>query len=560
MTQTWKDGDLITADGLNEDVSTGYVVTKQPTIIDFDKMTISFQGIYHIRSGNLLYAVSEKDVTLSMENGTGFFIYYNIMDKTLNITTGSIPDNSIFLGWINITGGIQYYISTSQVLTNSENKYINPVDRQPFISTGNVMPDINTTNKTINLNVPYINGFYSGGSFSISLRGDVSIDSGADVSFVYYDTVNQKIISLTNSNTNLPYYYIQLGVIEWKNPIGNKFNFPISINGIPVNTVSSDGRKVSIASTNPLILDPDKKTLTLPADGFVILDTDNKFTSIKAANPDPIDISTSNTGAVYLFINMNTLKITAFNNKIPVPSGYLYLGWINYRPLVGNVQFKYTVSGYDSLYNGLANRKITFFGDSITWSYNPVKWYQLVTNKLRMTSTSNAIAGTLYCKTDGATNSAVERVDSITDQDIVVVWFGINDFHGERNLGTIGNGDVKTMYGAVDYVLNTLITNNPHAKIIVMTPMQQHGYSTAAGNKPDSKTPNGKGIYQVEYVNVIKEVSTSHSIPVLDMFANSGIDAFNTAQASIYLRDGLHPSQAGEYRVANKVLGFINKE
>ena len=74
---------------------------------------------------------------------------------------------------------------------------------------------------------------------------------------------------------------------------------------------------------------------------------------------------------------------------------------------------------------------------------------------------------------------------------------------------------------------------------------------------PDSDTPNGIGLKQIDYVNAIKQVAEHHSIPILDMFSNSGIDAFNKTQATTYLRDGLHPNQAGEYRVSSKVLNFI---
>lgn len=91
----------------------------------------------------------------------------------------------------------------------------------------------------------------------------------------------------------------------------------------------------------------------------------------------------------------------------------------------------------------------------------------------------------------------------IKDQGLVVVWFGVNDFHYGRPLGEFNNGDVFTVYGAVDNVLDTLISNNVTAKIMVMTPMKNHGYKTS----PDSFTKNSVGLYQIDYINAIKQVA-----------------------------------------------------
>src|SRR5699024_4801636 len=152
---------------------------------------------------------------------------------------------------------------------------------------------------------------------------------------------------------------------------------------------------------------------------------------------------------------------------------------------------------------------------SITWSYNKIKWSNLAAQSLGSTATINGVAGSTYSKADERTDSAVERVADIKDQDLVVVWFGVNDFHYGRPLGEFNNGDVSTVYGAVDNVLDTLISNNVTAKIMVMTPMKNHGYKTS----PDSFTKNSVGLYQIDYVNAIKQVADKYSLPVLDMYA-----------------------------------------
>ena len=54
-----------------------------------------------------------------------------------------------------------------------------------------------------------------------------------------------------------------------------------------------------------------------------------------------------------------------------------------------------------------------------------------------------------------------------------------------------------------------------------MIPMKNHGYNTA----PDSFTQNSARIYQLDYVNDIKQVADRYSLPVIDMYDNSGIAA-----------------------------------
>ena len=58
-------------------------------------------------------------------------------------------------------------------------------------------------------------------------------------------------------------------------------------------------------------------------------------------------------------------------------------------------------------------------------------------------------------------------------------------------------------------------------------------------------------------MNAIKQVADKYSLPVLDMYTESGISAMNENHNQLYLKDGLHPNQAGSYRVAKRVIGFI---
>jgi len=59
------------------------------------------------------------------------------------------------------------------------------------------------------------------------------------------------------------------------------------------------------------------------------------------------------------------------------------------------------------------------------------------------------------------------------------------------------------------------------------------------------------------YVDKIRETAEYYSIPVLDLYANSGIYADCMKHRELYMPDGLHPNDAGAKKVAEKMLTFL---
>lgn len=545
---------------LAPDAQFANLVAGEDVFIDFGAMKIIINSALHVRIGTVAHPLNSTHYELTMDTSvTGFYIYYDTVNNSIDISnTGTIPSDGVMIGWVNLGGGkIQYYISASSVVANIENKYIKPVDRKPYISTGNVIPNIDTTSRTITLNVPYMNAFYSNASISMTKRGVINLDIGKTVSFIYYDPSISDFV-VYESVPHLKPQLIEIGVIEWNNPLNATFNFPVTIDNVALDYTVPSGKRVKIASAYPFVIDVENKTLNLPSDLFVVMDYEGGFTSISENNSSSISIATENAGASFIYIDVKTLKISAYKDKFSAPFGSYYLGWINFNPAVADLEMRFVFKNEINIDLPYSGKNATYFGDSITWSYNQIKWAQLVNDKLGSIYHSDAIAGTTYVVSQSNQTSAVERSRKITGQSLITVWFGINDFHFSNPLGVFGSTDNTTFFGAVEETLSTLITNNPNADIYVLTPMKQHGYVVnGTTSMPDSDTPNGIGLKQIDYVNAIKQVAEHHSIPILDMFSNSGIDAFNKTQATTYLRDGLHPNQAGEYRVSSKVLNFI---
>ncbi|XWW61526.1 SGNH/GDSL hydrolase family protein [Lactiplantibacillus paraplantarum] len=395
---------------------------------------------------------------------------------------------------------------------------------------------------------------YLGTTVIISLDPDNTGNTGFWIGF----SPESKKFSVYQSSNSIPASAVYLGWIS----IDKKVDYDLHINAVEVDGLDTASlafdKKAVVASKNPFSLNLKNKTLTPPDDYVNIFTSKGKY-SLRIN--DPVNLDNGSTASfVYYAISTGSIKITIA--AVSQSSDLIFLGWISWDSPTPNYDFifNYTVDGLVpgvGLGFGFANKVGTTFGDSITQGVKlngATNWTTMIGEKLHLSKITNAgISGTTYTKSASRANSAVDRANTITGQDLITVWFGINDYHYGRPLGAFGDGDVTTVFGATDYVYKTLITNNPTATVVVITPMKQHGYLTY----PDSFTKNSAGLLQIDYVNAIKQVADYYSLPVLDFYQMSGISPFVDAQNTQYFFDGLHPNAAGQYRVAQKISRFI---
>lgn len=139
----------------------------------------------------------------------------------------------------------------------------------------------------------------------------------------------------------------------------------------------------------------------------------------------------------------------------------------------------------------------------------------------------------------------------------VSIFYGTNDYGGSVPLGAADDAVDTTWRGAINKVVETLLTAYPHLKIMLATPLWRARLANGDGKDADTN-PNGAGIYLIEYVDAEIEQAKRHKLPVIDMYRSSGINAFNHAT---FLSDGLHlTAVAGSQRVADKLAGFIGTD
>lgn len=117
----------------------------------------------------------------------------------------------------------------------------------------------------------------------------------------------------------------------------------------------------------------------------------------------------------------------------------------------------------------------------------------------------------------------------------------------------------NSLYGALHYTCKELIKRYPNIPIgfIISQPRSQVG--------SQGKCWGIDGWFE-RWVQAINEVCGHYSIPVLDLYHNSGLRPWNADNNAKYfscssspLGDGIHPNDLGQELMARKIYEFINR-
>ncbi len=213
----------------------------------------------------------------------------------------------------------------------------------------------------------------------------------------------------------------------------------------------------------------------------------------------------------------------------------------------------------------LKGKKIAFLGDSITEGHGTTSiehtFWNVLAKRTGAFSYGYGIGGTRIAPQRKPSENPVfdlyfgSRVDEmIPDADFVVGFGGTNDYgHGDAALGTMADRTEDTFYGSLHVLMRKLIERYPEALIVFMTPLHRLGES--------GRDYNEFGVRNTAklqaYVDAIIEVGAYYGIPVLDLFRVSGIQPEIPVIRERYMPDGLHPSDAGHERIADRLIGFL---
>ena len=206
----------------------------------------------------------------------------------------------------------------------------------------------------------------------------------------------------------------------------------------------------------------------------------------------------------------------------------------------------------------LKGKKINFLGDSITEGVGASEYAHCYVEQFAAATgavcRNYGIGGTRIARRrvpydnpifDQDFPSRVPEMDP--DADVVVVFGGTNDYgHGDAPLGEMSDRTVWTYYGALHVLFTALIEKYPTAQIVILTPLHRED--------EEKRTPILK-----PFVDATRQVAEYYSLPVLDLWANYGIQPRIPVMKNMYVPDGLHPNDAGHGILANKLRAFLEQ-
>ncbi len=213
----------------------------------------------------------------------------------------------------------------------------------------------------------------------------------------------------------------------------------------------------------------------------------------------------------------------------------------------------------------LFQARINFLGDSITEGVGASdpslcyvarieREYGAVCRNYGISGTRIAVQTTpsQWPGTDRDFLSRVEGMDP--DADAVFVFGGTNDYgHGDAPLGTMDDREGTTFYGAMHTLCRRLLARYDAGRIVIATPLHRLNEDDPYGDV-HKKTP---GAPLRAYVAAIREVAAYYALPVLDLYATSGIQPEVPFLRERYTTDGLHPNDAGHALLARKIALFL---
>ena len=239
-----------------------------------------------------------------------------------------------------------------------------------------------------------------------------------------------------------------------------------------------------------------------------------------------------------------------------------------------------------------AGKKVAFLGDSIT---DPAQtnlpqriYWQYLAERLGLEPHVYAVSGYQWDRVYKAAQKMKDEMGG--DVDAIVIFAGTNDYMSgiplgewydvaEEEVNLKGKTlklprrrlikDMKTFKGRINTVMDFLKTNFPDQQIIIMTPIHR-GLARLGGTniQPEESFPNALGCYVDEYIAALREAADIWSVPLIDLYRESGLYPMNAAQAKCFRRggpvseknpdpDNLHPNSEGHRRLAKTIAARL---
>lgn len=209
---------------------------------------------------------------------------------------------------------------------------------------------------------------------------------------------------------------------------------------------------------------------------------------------------------------------------------------------------------------------INFLGDSITEgvgaSDEAHRFTDVFTRLYGAKANNYGISGSRIARQRVNTGERHERdfcmrlAEMDEHADAVVVFGGTNDFgHGDAPIGTMDDRDPSTFCGACHYLMEGLIARYCGKPIVIVTPLHRIEEDCPEGDGTDRKLDVRAVL--ADYRAILMKTAEEYGLPVLDLYATSGMQPKHPVARARLMPDGLHPSDEGHAIIAWRIGEFL---
>ena len=157
-------------------------------------------------------------------------------------------------------------------------------------------------------------------------------------------------------------------------------------------------------------------------------------------------------------------------------------------------------------------------------------------------------------------NTIAKSITTANPDFITLAW-GTNDWQPRSTsvpLGVFLSTDTTTVSGCIKYVMDDLLLKFPLTKLAIISPIPRlNNYGLNASN-------NSAGFTLKQLSDLLKQYAQHYSVPFLNLYEQSNLPVWIPAANQHYFTaptlttpDGLHPNDAGQRVMADKIKAFL---
>lgn len=267
-------------------------------------------------------------------------------------------------------------------------------------------------------------------------------------------------------------------------------------------------------------------------------------------------------GTSFEIKNFNLIDVTDIEE---IPSAY-HLGNLILSQHDGIIKGTANVNVKNEVFYPLQNHNVLFLGDSIFGNTNITEYVHEITKancingaiggttaidhtSESLVNLSTAIKTCDWSNYEQSNKSAINTLKNLDFNtiDVIVIEIGTNDWRRNAPIGTLNSTDQSTFMGALNTILDNILSAYPEIDIYLLTPLFRTEFNA-------DTNPNDNGTYLHEYPDAMKLIAKKFQLPCYDLYNEGGINKYNSKK---YLSDGTHPTPIMQIKIAKVINNMI---